>query len=159
MRKLNEKEQKDIIDTIAFVTKSHENQYRKGNGLPYVVHPISVLNTISRWGIVDDILYKAALAHDILEDCFVTFEMLIEVIGKEAADIVQELTFIPDKNSKVSNKLQKLAYIENFKSKSIKSVIIKMADRFNNTYDFYAEDPAYADYYFAQAQELFKTFS
>lgn len=159
MNKLNEQQQKEINATLDFVTKAHKGQYRKGNGIPFIFHPISVFNTICRWGIVDDIVYKAALAHDVLEDCDCSENDLKNVIGQEALQIVKELTFIPDKNSAVSASDQKAEYMSKIGEKSVQALVIKISDRFNNTRDFLLDkDGTYAVKYWGKASPLFKAF-
>lgn len=125
MKKLTDQQQKEILDTIDFVTQAHRNQFRKKTGLPYIAHPMSVLNTVCRWGIVDDVVFKAALAHDVLEDCEVTSSELATVIGQEATKIVEELTFTPNNFSTVPVKEQKDEYMKGFKDRSVESIVIK----------------------------------
>lgn len=159
----NEEFQNEMDKAIAFATKCHLGQYRKHSGLPYIVHPFAVMNKLAEWGVTDLITLKAALCHDILEDCRdVGVGRFIEQMGQETFDIVSELTFIPD-NSKPA-KEQKTEYLSSFKDKSLKALLIKMADRICNTKDFKAPfNPVdvrnYAWKYWVKADVLFDTFN
>lgn len=48
----------EIENVIQFANNAHKGQYRKGSGLPYVVHPIAVLQMIADWGVCDYDLWK-----------------------------------------------------------------------------------------------------
>lgn len=150
--------QEDIQSVIEFAVKCHQGQIRKGSGLPYIVHPMAVLAKLADWEINCYKCWKAALCHDILEDCpDVTFDQLVEVIGVDAANIVQELTFKPDPHSDLSERVQKDQYMKSFQTKSIHAFVIKVADRICNTVDFISTTPDYAPKYWKKADDLFRT--
>lgn len=148
-----------LSDVIKFVVDAHYGQLRKGNGLPYIVHPFDVLKRISDWGIKDEIVCRAALAHDVLEERQdITFEHLAVCIGHEAASIVEELTFIPNKNLTTPVSVQKTQYLDSIGNASIQALVIKMADRIANTMDFYHDQRDYAEKYWHKADGLFNAF-
>ena len=95
--------QTEIESVIEFMLSAHKGQKRKATGLPYAVHPIDVLSFLSLELKVNSITcWKAAVAHDILEDCpTVSFETLKSKIGEDSAAIVQDLTFVPNEKSVV----------------------------------------------------------
>jgi len=78
-----------------FAFKAHEGQLRKGKlKLPYICHPLEVVNILARTGYVDD--YKvlaAAVLHDVVEDCDVKLEVIEALFGSEVAALVDTLTF------------------------------------------------------------------
>lgn len=141
--------------TIAFAHKSHKGQKRKHSGLPYIVHPLSVLSLVAEWGITDLVVWRACVCHDILEERpDISVQQLAEVIGVPAADIVDELTFRPDTNDPMPQAEQKAKYMKTFRSKSVQSLAIKAADRMKNTWDFYAANPEYAKIYWRKGKDL-----
>lgn len=82
----------DIVEkALSFATNAHTGQYRKYTGEPYVNHPIFVCNLVSDFTDDKEIL-AAALLHDTMEDCEVTYEELCNEFGKRVADMVKELT-------------------------------------------------------------------
>lgn len=155
---MDEQQQQSLADIVTFVTKAHHGQYRKGNGLPFVVHPFSVLKIICGWGINDHVTLKATLAHDVLEDCDVSYNQLEEVIGDEAVFIVDELTFKPDMQRLVAVSKQKAEFISGIGKKSVRALVIKLADRIDNTMDFYQDDKSYALKYWKKATDILNAF-
>ena len=142
-----------IEEAIVFATQSHSGQTRKdGIGetfIPYVVHPIEVMRRLYNYGIGDQGILVAALCHDILEDCNVTYDFLLNVAGSRVANIVKELTF--DKASGLS----KEKYLDTFATSSYEALIIKVADRLCNVEDFSRSKPDYASKYFHKADSVF----
>ncbi len=133
---------------IQFAHLGHYGQVRKHSLLPYICHPIDVLNTISSWGIGDDTVRAAAICHDLLEDNpLITNQMLVDRIGGHAAYLVKELTFR-------SADMSKEQYMASFASKSVQAFAIKVADRCCNTLDFLDHDPSYAKKYWLKALPL-----
>lgn len=159
MTQLSPASKTEVMSAVMFATKTHYGQYRKGSGLPYIVHPISVLLQLRAWGIVDQTAWVAAALHDIVEDCpNITVADLTEMWGIDVGKIIDELTFIDNRNSGVSKSQQKDRYLSSFKSKSVKSLVIKLADRISNTLDFQQDSPDYAPKYWAKASELVAAF-
>lgn len=145
--------------TIELAVAKHGKQTRKNGIIPYISHPFDVLKKIHTWGIVDIDMLKAALTHDLLEDTDVTPDELKAVIGETAYGYVQELTFVLDIDSEYSKKEQKQAYLSCFDKKTIQALILKIADRIVNIYDFRNDNDAYAYIYTDQANCLFEAFS
>ena len=83
-----------ILDAASFAAKKHKDQKRKGSdGEPYINHPIEVANLLTNVGGVNDPdMIIAALLHDTVEDCGVSFEEIEEKFGTVVADYVRELT-------------------------------------------------------------------
>lgn len=146
----------EIQPVIAFAVQAHQGQVRKGSGLPYIVHPMAVLSQLASWDIRCSKTWKAAITHDILEERpDITFEELCEIVGPEAAAIVQELTFFPKDPSTAT--AEKALYMRSFKDKSVEALVIKVADRICNTRDFLDTTPGYARKYWNKADDLFDT--
>lgn len=146
----------EIEKTVHFAVGAHTGQFRKDGITPFIVHPFEVWSLIRSWGVESLDVWKAALCHDILEDCGdVSFIGLASAIGEPAAKICQELTFLPDHNSGIVVKWQKEKYIEAIASKSIDAVVVKCADRICNTRDFMRGSPDYAQKYWQKGQPIF----
>ncbi|MFI3171923.1 MAG: HD domain-containing protein [Eubacteriales bacterium] len=75
---------------IAFATKAHEGQTRKGTKKPYIVHPIEVSEIVSNMTSDEEII-TAAVLHDTVEDCEeITIEMIEQEFGVRVASIVAQ---------------------------------------------------------------------
>lgn len=148
----------ELQRVVEFVVQAHANQFRKHSGLPYVCHPIAVLSQLAEWDIEDMTTWMAGLCHDVREECpEITHDILVDTIGPEAADVVNELTFVPDLSSPATVKEQKTVYLESFATKSLQALVIKAADRALNSCDFMCVDPKYAKKYWRMGKPIFQT--
>ena len=77
-----------INRAIAFATKAHEGQFRKGTNKPYIVHPMEVGDIVSAMT-EDEEIISAAILHDTIEDCEgVTQSVLAQEFSERVADMV-----------------------------------------------------------------------
>lgn len=119
---------------IIYATEKHKGVVRKGNGLPYITHPIAVmgiLNTIKKSN-NPFLIAIASLAHDIVEDCDVTIQEIADEFGYKVAALVDELTSDPDKIKEMGKKEYLLDKMLNMSSYALR---IKLADRLHNVSD------------------------
>ena len=131
----------ELQNTINFAFSEHKNQFRKTTGVPYICHPIDVMQQVARWGIIDLITYNVCLCHDLYEECGRHLSVPIQMLmGNYAESVVDELTFIPEEG-KYKNKEE---YLESFALKSVPAIVVKFSDRLCNTKDFQSSDPKYA---------------
>ncbi|MBO4728385.1 MAG: HD domain-containing protein, partial [Spirochaetaceae bacterium] len=56
-----------IQEAIIFATLAHEGQKRKGTDIPYIVHPMEVMQILTECHCNDDVII-AGILHDTLED-------------------------------------------------------------------------------------------
>jgi (p)ppGpp synthase/HD superfamily hydrolase len=128
--------------------KGHVNWHT----IPYFYHCVQVSNLVFKFGAGTVNNQLASMCHDVKEENFsVTHEELVSATNEEAAAIVEELTFYPDRMSKEE-------YMASFATKSIDAVIIKIADRLCNVMDFKLTQPDYASKYMFKAIPLFNAF-
>ena len=88
----------ELIDkAIKFAVDSHKNTKRKGNLIPYIVHPMEAMSIVATITEDQELLAAAAL-HDVIEDTDVTYDELKKEFGKRVADIVlaESVTEIPN---------------------------------------------------------------
>jgi GTP diphosphokinase / guanosine-3',5'-bis(diphosphate) 3'-diphosphatase len=120
-----------LTDAIRFAVGAHEGQKRKGSGLPYIVHPLEVMQILLRHGVDDEETLVAAVLHDAVEDTDVTIEAIRERYGERVAAIVAALTK-PREGSKAE---QKRVAGELLKAGPPAARVVKMADRLSNLRD------------------------
>lgn len=137
----------------------HVQQTRKGSStglrVPYIIHPLQVLRRVQMWGIKypsdeNKVFWKALLFHDAIEDTSMTYEFLVGLIGKAAADIVFELSHVPGEDKNL--------FMRSFNTKSIEAVVGKIADRLCNVEDFLVDNAHYAKKYYHKADDVFAVF-
>lgn len=148
--------QRELQKTLNFIVNhGHDDEFREGSGLPYAYHPIAVQTMIFDWGIDCLITNKAALTHDVVESKDLRIMPdLIEVVGFVTSQVVRELTFIPTIDMDKPVHEQKREYIASFSSKSVRALVVKLADRICNVLDFCKTKPDYAHKYLKKGQPL-----
>lgn len=123
-----------LQQALLFATMKHQDQYRKGDGRPYILHPISVLLTLGKIKKSKNkfLLATAAVLHDVVEDCGVTLQEIADKFGYQVASIVQELTSDKDKIEAMGKKeylLDKMTHMSSY------ALCIKLCDRLDNIKD------------------------
>ncbi|MBQ3221078.1 MAG: HD domain-containing protein [Clostridia bacterium] len=76
-----------IHKAIEFATLKHQGQTRKGTDIPYIVHPIEVMQILTANGCEEDIII-AGILHDTLEDTDTEREEIVEAFGARVAELV-----------------------------------------------------------------------
>lgn len=79
---------------IRLAYKAHRGQFRDGEcPLPYITHPIDVVNNLRYVGLVtDEELLAAGALHDVLEETDLSPETIFEELGGRVLDLVIEVT-------------------------------------------------------------------
>ena len=142
-----------IQKAIDFANEAHRDVNRKGVAIPYVTHVMEVYKILFNMGVRCPNMLAAAILHDIIEDTKYTYEDLECDFNREVADYVQECSRIVDGEETLQVKYD---FLQTFKDKSLGSVLIKIADRYANTMDYYKSGrEVYAAWYALQAYPLY----
>ncbi len=124
-----------IINAISFASEKHKGQERKGSGLPYVIHPIIVMELVQKYKSDSKHITElkcAALLHDVLEDTLCTYVELERNFGPLVASLVMELT----SDNELIEKLGKNEYLKQKMVKMSKyTFTLKLLDRYSNIID------------------------
>lgn len=124
-----------VIKAIGFAAEKHKGQERRGSGLPYVTHPIIVMELIQKYksdSVRLNELKCAALLHDVLEDTECTYKELEREFGPLVASLVMELT----SDEEMIEKMGKKEYIkQKMINMSKYAFILKLLDRYSNIID------------------------
>ena len=139
LSKHNEHPDLDLVRrAFALATEVHADQRRKGNGDPYIVHPLRVAQACAdHW--MDDVSVAAALLHDTIEDADarlgVTRTRIAAEFGADVAGLVDGLTKLrkgeveraSDPKLETLKKLVAAAVGED-----VRAIVIKIFDRWDN---------------------------
>lgn len=124
-----------VLKAIKFASEKHKGQERRSSGLPYVTHPIIVMELVQKYkGDSKNIeeLKSAALLHDTLEDTETSYQEIEREFGPLVGSLVLELT-----SDEVM--IKELGKNEYLKQKMLKmsqyAFTLKLLDRLSNIMD------------------------
>jgi RelA/SpoT family (p)ppGpp synthetase len=129
---LDQQQLEKIFQAYQFGAKHHKGQLRK-SGEAFICHPLTVAISLAKMR-MDVNGVTAAILHDVIEDTDVNKETIIELFGKEVADLVDGVT----KLTQLDNKTQAEAQAENVRkmclamAKDLRVIMVKLADRLHN---------------------------
>lgn len=125
---------KKFRKAFEFAEKAHRGQMRKDGVSPYILHPVKVVEILTKIHADEDILISALL-HDVPEDTDYTIKDVKELFGDDIAFLVDGIT----KLSKVhyqhdmpTRDIESLKKMFLHSSKDPRVIIIKLADRLHN---------------------------
>lgn len=146
---------KTLQKAIEFAVIAHRGQERKGNGKPYIVHPLSVMGRLGniKKSSNANMLAAAAILHDTVEDCGVEITEIAEKFGYYVAALVQELTLDKGKYETIG----KTKYLcQELTKMSSYALCIKLCDRLDNIEDTEEMSKEWRKVYFADTIEILK---
>lgn len=125
-------------EAFDFAYEKHRKQLRKGSGVPYITHLMSVSALVMEHGGGEDEAI-AALLHDSVEDVGVSVEEIKVRFGERVADIVAACTkpkidwrTIPSEKIWETMKESHLRYFEHLKSSFDSVRLVSAADKLHN---------------------------
>lgn len=122
----------DIKKAFEFADIKHFGQ-KRNSGEKYIIHPLNVAYILSEIH-ADSKTIEAALLHDTIEDCDVSYEELENLFGVEVAKLVESITKINKLNfngateALIANQRKILVGM----TEDVRVIILKLADRLHN---------------------------
>lgn len=123
-----------IHDAIIFATIKHQNQKRKGTDIPYIVHPMEVMQILTMLDCQENVII-AGILHDTLEDTDTKPDEIEKLFGGEVLGLVKAES--EDKSK--TWKERKQATINHLKTASPEAKIICFADKLSNIRSIYTD--------------------
>lgn len=122
-----------IEKAIRFAAFYHKGETRKGNHIPYIVHPMETMMIVSKMTDDTDVICAAAL-HDVIEDTSCTPQALRETFGDKVADLVLSESENKRKGQPKSDtwRIRKEENLLHVKDAPIGSKMIMLADKVSN---------------------------
>ena len=124
-----------------------KDQTRKGDDLPYIIHPFMVAIKLAKHSFPDTVI-AAALTHDVLEDTEYPEDKLKNELGEEVLEIVKAVT----NDGSLPWEEKKKKYIETVRAGSDGAKAVAVADKIHNLESLLL---AYSE----QGPELWKKFN
>ena len=120
-----------LTDAFSFAALCHDGAKRKGTTLPYIVHPAEVAAIAAAMTDEEDVLCAAVL-HDVMEDCGVTFEALESRFGAHVAQLVESETQPHGGDPCATWDARKEASVKRLAGGSRETKIIALSDKLSN---------------------------
>ncbi len=112
---------------IRLMLKWHKGQVRKGDGVPYIVHPIAVATLLACNDFGSDVV-AAGFCHDLLEDTECSQQEIEEQCNEHVLAIVKTVT-----NQDIKNwREKKRRYIDQVRNGSDSAKAVCCADKIHN---------------------------
>lgn len=83
----SEKESARLNEAIEFAVKKHSGQFRKATTIPYILHPLEVLQILYSMR-ADTNVMIAGVLHDTVEDTDTSLDEIREIFGDDVAELV-----------------------------------------------------------------------
>lgn len=116
-----------IDEAIIFAVKRHAGGLRKGTALPYILHPLEMLQILSNMN-ADTDLQIAGLLHDTIEDTDTTAQEIAALFGEDVAALVSHHSEDKEKNW-LARKTAALAALQ---SADERQKMLALADKLSN---------------------------
>jgi guanosine-3',5'-bis(diphosphate) 3'-pyrophosphohydrolase len=131
-----------FIKALRFAADKHVLQRRKGcDKIPYINHPIKVVQLLYNASETDPELLAAAILHDVLEDTCTTDEEMRNIFGNRVTNIVLEVT----DDMTLNYDDRKRSQIKRAPTLSDDAKKIKIADKISNIRDILDLTLAWSD--------------
>ncbi|GAB3171017.1 HD domain-containing protein [Telluribacter humicola] len=154
----------EVLEKVRhYAAEAHGEQTRKYSGLPYIVHPVAVMNLCREYTDNNAVL-AAALLHDVLEDTPVTPHQLMEylhtVMDKQEADLtyrlVKDLTdeFTKEAYPHLNRKKRRHREAERLGKADPLAQTIKYADLIDNCLDIVQHDKPFGKIFVHESATL-----
>ena len=143
----------------------HQGQVRKYTGEPYILHPLAVAETVlgldwDDYRLARSEAARAALLHDVVEDCAFPLEAIEEHFGQQVCELVDWCTdrYIPANFPDLNRAKRKTAECTRWELIHPDAIPIKLADFLDNWPSIVQHDPGFAKVYAKEKAEALKVF-
>jgi (p)ppGpp synthase/HD superfamily hydrolase len=117
-----------LFEAIDFAVQAHRGHYRKGTGIPYILHPLNVGRRLLELG-CSLVVVVAGILHDTLEDTPTALEDIRTGFGEDVANLVSSVSE-PDKSDTWENR--KKHTLMTLESASEEVLLVAIADKIDN---------------------------
>lgn len=148
---------------IVIAAQAHAGQRRKYTGVPYIQHPLEVVQILMQHGVDDEVMLAAAVLHDLLEDCEGWNEWRLHselyngcVSALKRFTVVRLVNELTEPQHQGNRATRKAAERERLSRVSPDAATIKYGDMISNTSSIAEHDPNFAVVYLREKLETLK---
>lgn len=137
---------------ISFAVQAHMGQDRKYSNIPYIAHPINVMQIV-RSVTDDEAMLVAAILHDVVEDTPITIEEIFADFGERVGLLVADLTDVSnlgDGNRAHRKNIDR----EHTAAAHADAKTVKLADLIHNAESIVASDASFAIVFMREKEAL-----
>lgn len=140
-----------IMGALLLIRQYHADQKRKGDGFPYLEHPLEVGYRLWKMRYDSDVVI-AGFAHDLLEDTKCSEEEIVEHCGFEVLRIVKAVSNDELLSANKDWEKKKEDYIESVKKGGEKAIAVSIMDKICNLNSLFGQ-------YEIEGPEIWKKFN
>lgn len=140
-----------VFSALAFAQGAHTGQVRKYTGEAYINHPLEVCTILYDAGVRCQDTLAAALLHDVVEDCGVTFTEVGRQFGDATRNLVFWLTDVVTK-AQGNRETRKALEAQKIGFAPLGAQLAKLADLISNTNSIVENDPDFAVVYLREKE-------
>jgi (p)ppGpp synthase/HD superfamily hydrolase len=129
---------KEVKNSISLALFFHDKQIRKGDGHPYLEHPLDVAHFLWRNKFSPEII-ASGYCHDLLEDTKCPEHTIKEHCNDEVLRIVKAVSNDESLSDKKDWELKKSKYIKSVEKGGEKAIAVCIADKICNLYSFFKQ--------------------
>lgn len=141
-----------VAEAYLFAKEAHGDQKRKYTLVPYITHPLEVMEIVNSVPHTEEMLC-AALLHDVVEDCGVELSAIDREFGFVVSAYVGDLTDV-SKPEDGNRKLRKEIDRQHTASAHCNAKTIKLADLISNSKSICEHDKDFARVYIKEKELL-----
>jgi (p)ppGpp synthase/HD superfamily hydrolase len=124
----------DIVErALRVAVRQHAGQLRKGDGEPFITHPVAVALICARAGLSAETI-AAALLHDVLEDTRMTGKELASDLGEGGEEIARIVQDVTKAGGRLSWEEKSRRYLEHLRTAPLEALAVSAADKIHNLY-------------------------
>ena len=132
-KSLNHSKYAIVGEAVAFATKAHAGQKRKGTDIPYITHPLEAAIIVATMT-ADPNIIAAAVLHDVMEDAKIKKEELTREFNDIVCDLVageseNKREHLPASETWVVRKQETLDHL---KEAELPSKLVALGDKLSN---------------------------
>jgi len=142
----------DLHRAISFAVQAHMGQDRKYSKVPYIAHPLSVMQIV-RTVTDDETMLIAAVLHDVVEDTPITSDEIFTKFGRRVGELVDDLTDVSQPEDG-NREYRKNKDREHTAAAHPDAKTVKLADLIHNAESIIAADANFAVTFMREKEAL-----